>query len=49
MAPTPIGELIERDGNKGLIGKRTVQIEALGYLDLTRPSSPSSIRGTPRA
>ena len=36
MAPTAIGEFIERDGNKGLIGKRTVQIEALGDLNLTR-------------
>ena len=36
MAPTAIGEFIERDGNKGLTGKRTVQIEALGDLDLTR-------------
>ena len=36
MAPTALGELIERNGNKGLIGKRTVQIEALGDLDLTR-------------
>ena len=36
VAPTAIGKLIERNGNKGLIGKRTVQIEALGDLDLTR-------------
>ena len=36
MAPTALGELIERNGNKGLIGKRTVQVEALGDLDLTR-------------
>ena len=36
MAPTALGEFIKRKGNKGLIGKRTVQIEALGDLDLTR-------------
>ena len=36
MAPTALGEFIERDGNKGLIGKRAIQIEALGDLNLTR-------------
>ena len=47
VAPTALGELIERNGNKGLIGKRAIQIEAHGNLDLTRAQLALEHKGHP--